>query len=131
MTDSENRFLFADWWGDPGNTYRVPDDINNNFGGAGVDANWSPTPGEWFWLEVEIDAVEAGSSLGSYRSWINGDLYIELTNYNVSESPTDLLFKILEFGGHVYQNGAPAADTYVETHSFALFPERPGVPQGL
>ena len=64
-------------------TYGTPDDYNqsddivNDFGGDGVDQAWSPTLGQWYWIEVEVDAGTAGNADGSMKMWVDGNLYMQ------------------------------------------------------
>lgn len=124
-------YLFADWWGDPDNPTRTEDDINNGFGPGGSDANWTPTNGQWHWLEWEIDAQGPGSADGRYQMWVDGELYISKAGIQISASMVDDMFNSLEFGGHVWQDGLPSEDIYLDIHKVDIFPERPGPPPGL
>ena len=114
--------------------YRQEDDINNNFGGAGIDANWSPTLDTWYWIEWEIDAVSAGSTQGSYKCWVDGQLYFQLDDVQISASG-DSLFSAHQLG-HVWQNSGnnngPTQDIYMEFHSIGIYDQRPtNLPQGI
>lgn len=112
--------------------YLIEDDINNSFGGAGVDINWTPTLGQWYWLEWEVDAVSAGSTAGSYRVWIDGNLYMQLDNVQITESG-DGMFSQHELG-HVWQNingSGPTETIYMDWHSIELYSERPSTLPGV
>lgn len=109
--------------------YYIEDGINNEFGGAGVDANWSPTLDQWYWLEWEIDAGTAGSADGSYKVWIDGDLYMQLDNTQIAEVG-DALFTRHQLG-HVWQNGSPTTDIDMIWHDVEIFDKRPATLPGV
>ena len=103
--------------------FNIADDINNEFGGPGVDATWSPTLDQWYWLEWEIDAVSAGSTAGYYKIWIDGVLYMSLANVQISQTG-DALFSRAQLG-HVWQNGSPSVDINMEWHDVEVWDKRP------
>lgn len=103
--------------------YNTVDDINNGFGAGGTDANWTPTLGQEHLLEWEIDAGTPGQSDGSYKFWVDGGLYMQLDNVQVAQSG-DTLFTTHELG-HVWQNGSPTEDIYVDFYGIEIHEHRP------
>ena len=106
------------------------DDIVNDFGGAGVDANWSPVLNQWYWIEWEIDAGTPAISDGSFRIWIDGNLYMSLDN-TVVQKLGDVGFDYHELG-HVWQNGYPTVDISMYYHALEIYDKRPAsLPVGI
>ncbi len=99
----------------------IEDDINNAFGDGGVDKVFSPVNGQWYWLEWEVDTVSAGSSSGYLKIWIDGVLYISISDVQITEAG-DTLVELFELG-HVWQDTGsftPDADIYLDVHNLVI-----------
>lgn len=118
----------ADAQGNP--DYYIADDINNGFGSGGSDAAFTPVNGQWYWLEWEIDCGTAGQADGWYRIWIDGQLYMSIDDVQVRRV-SDGGFDSFELG-HVWQNGSPTQDIYMDWHSLTVWDQRPdNLPAGI
>ena len=107
------------------------DDIINNFGGPGVDENWSPDLDTWYTIACEADIGTVGvPSAGSARMWVVRDdaaqpvaehLYIQKNSAILSQNGDDMIFNKMEFGGHVWQAGDPGSLIYLEFQSVKVY----------
>jgi hypothetical protein len=98
--------------------YNISDDLNNGFGVGGNDAAWVPNLDQWYTVKWEIDAGTLGQSDGSYKLFVDDQLYMQLDNVQVGQVG-DSYFTSHELG-HVWQNGSPTQDIYIEFHSIKL-----------
>ena len=100
--------------------YRLEDDIVNDFGGLGVDANWSPTIGQWYTLDWFSDAGTFGNTDGSIKMWVDGVIYLQAENLDLKVDTSSGLYNNHELG-HVWQTGAPTQDIFMEWHNIQMF----------
>lgn len=128
-TNDKNVFATLTGTGETPSAFNAEDDINNQFGMGGTDINFSPILNQWYWFEWEVDAGTLGQSNGSFRIWIDGDLYMSLDNVQVGEVG-DSLFERHELG-HVWQNGSPTQDISMDWHNIEIYSERPSTLPGV
>lgn len=118
-------------FGESPSAYHIEDDIINDFGGAGVDASFTPVNDQWYWFEWEIDSGTAGQSDGYYRIWIDGQLYLSKDNVPVKRSDAGAGFDGHELG-HVWEDGVPTEEISMYWHSIEIYDKRPdNLPVGI